>query len=56
MIDISNKLFGLIVIIIIAVMQLYAWNMGLNGRIFAFTSLCIGSIVGAVFGFRWGHK
>lgn len=54
--DMSNKLFGLVVIVIIAQMQIYAWNMGLNGVIFAFTSLCIGSIVGAVLGFKWGLK
>ena len=50
MIDISNKVFGILAIIIIAIMQLYAWYSGHNGAVFAFTSLCIGSITGASLG------
>jgi len=56
MIDVSNKVFGLVTIVIIAILQLSAWYSGLNGVVFAFTSLCIGSIVGAIFGFKWSNK
>jgi len=54
MIDVSNKVFGMFAIAIIASMQLYAWHSGFNGTIFAFTSLCIGGIIGAVYRIKIG--
>lgn len=53
--DIKVK-FAAFVIAIAAGLQLYAWYSNHNGVVFAFTSLCIGSVVGAVLGFEWGIK
>jgi len=51
MFDISNKVFGIIAIGIIALLQLYAWYCGFDGYVFAFTSVIIGAICGAILGF-----
>jgi len=51
MFDISNKVFGIIAIGIIAGLQLYAWYCGIDGYVFAFTGTVIGGIVGALLGF-----
>lgn len=48
--------FGMFVIAIAAGLQLVAWYSGHNGLVFAFTSLAIGSTIGAVLGFEWGLK
>lgn len=52
MIDVSNKIFGMFSISIIAILQLYAWYMGHNGVIFAFSSVIIGGVVGALLGIK----
>jgi hypothetical protein len=49
----DKLIFGMYAIGIVAGLQVFAWYMGLNGRIFAFTSLCIGATVGALLGFKW---
>lgn len=52
MIDISNKVFAIISVGIIAGLQFYAWYSGHNGYVFAFTSVIIGGIVGAILGIK----
>jgi LytS/YehU family sensor histidine kinase len=44
-------LFGSFVIGTVAGLQIYAWNTGHDGQVFALTSLIIGGIAGYVFGF-----
>jgi len=46
--------FGLGVCGIVAVMQGVSWICGHNGQVFALTSLIIGGVVGAIFGFKTG--
>jgi len=51
----DDKTFGVIVIIIVAVIQLMAWYSGHNGQVFAFTSLIVGLIAGKLLGFSLNH-
>jgi hypothetical protein len=39
------------IIYIVASLQVYAWSNGLNGTVFAFTSLIIGGVAGSLLGF-----
>ena len=42
---------GTIIIVVMAVLQGYAWYTGHDGQVFALTSLIIGGISGVLFGF-----
>ena len=48
--------FGIAVLglVIVCVLQLYAWSNNINGTVFAFTSLIFGAIIGKYFDVR--HK
>jgi len=46
MIDISNKVFALIAIGILAGIQLGAWYMGFNGQVTLFVTSCIVGLLG----------
>ena len=56
MIDISTKVFCLIAVAILAGLQLFAWYSGHNGVVFAFTSGCIGSLLGFALGVKIQFK
>ena len=45
--------FGMFVIAVVAILQGIAWLTGRNGTIFAFTSLIIGAVTGAILGFTF---
>jgi len=49
-------IFAMVVIAIVAMLQGIAWACGLNGQIWAFTSLIIGAIAGAILGFTYTPK
>lgn len=46
--DISKRLTGLVVIVIMVFIQLWAWQGGYNGQVFAFTSFIIGIVTGVI--------
>lgn len=48
--------FAGFVIGVVAILQGVAWLTGRNGQVFAFTSLVIGGISGAIFGFTYSRK
>ena len=56
MIDISEKIFALIVIVIVALMQIYAWYCGHDGAVFAFSSFIIGAVTGKMLNFTYKYK
>lgn len=47
---------GTIIIAIVAGIQGFAWYLGKDGQVFAFTCLVIGGIAGALFGFSITKK
>lgn len=49
-------IFAMFVIGVVATMQGVAWYIGFNGTVFAFTSLIIGAVAGAVLGFSVTKK
>jgi len=53
---ICRFVFGGIVIITMAGLQIYAWHTGHNGVVFASTTGIIGAISGALLGFDLGLK
>jgi len=52
MIDISNKIFCITAIGVLASLQLFAWHTGHDGMVFAFTSACMASLIGFVIGVK----
>lgn len=52
----DKLVFAGFVIGVCAILQGIAWLTGRNGQVFAFTSLVIGGISGAVFGFTYSRK
>ncbi len=44
-------LFAMFVIGIVTALQVFAWHSGIDGTVFAFTSLVIGAVAGSVLGF-----
>jgi len=53
MTNITKHVFGGVVVVTVAGMQLFAWHSGLNGQVFAFTSLIIGLTAGSILGFSF---
>lgn len=49
-------LFAAYTLSLIAGMQVIAWYLHINGQVFALTSLVVGGIVGAIFGFKKAAK
>ena len=49
----DKAIFAIFVISVVAILQVVAWIMGVNGAIFAFTSLIIGLTAGAILGFKF---
>ena len=49
----NKTTFAMFVISVVAILQGMAWVMGFNGAVFAFTSLVIGLVSGAVLGFTF---
>ena len=47
--------FGCVVVVVSAGLQSFAWYLGFNGQVFAFTSLIIGLTAGSLLGFSF-HK
>ncbi len=48
----DKQQFGAILIGSVVTLQLAAWILGINGQIWAFTSLIIGLIGGAILGWK----
>ena len=49
----DKTIFALVCIGVISVSQWIAWYLGVNGQVFAFTSLIIGLISGSILGFSF---
>jgi len=49
-------IYAIIVTVIVASMQIYAWSCGINGAVFAFTSLVIGAVAGSILGFSLNSR
>jgi len=47
---------GVCIVGIVGILQGVAWILGKDGQVFALTSLVIGGISGAIFGFKLGLK
>jgi len=47
---------GVCMVLTVAGLQTVAWILGKDGQVFALTSLVIGGITGAIFGFSLGLK
>jgi len=47
----DKYIIALVIIGLCSVTQWVAWYIGVNGQVFAFTSLIIGAIAGSLFGF-----
>lgn len=45
--------FGCVVVVVSAGLQSFAWYLGFNGQVFAFTSLIIGLTAGSLLGFSF---
>ena len=52
----AKYVFAGFVIAVVGILQGVAWLMGKNGTIFAFTSLVIGGVAGAVLGISLKNK
>ena len=48
--DIVRYICGTIVVLAVVFLQLYAWEKGKNGKVFAFTTGIISAILGFIFG------
>jgi hypothetical protein len=48
--------YGTYIIGMVAILQGFAWATGHDGQVFALTSLSIGGIIGALFGFSIAKK
>jgi len=46
-------IFSMFIVGIVASLQVVAWYLGLNGTVFAFTSLIIGVVAGSILGFTF---
>lgn len=44
-------IFGMFTIGVVASLQGYAWYSGVDGTVFAFTTLIIGTVAGSILGF-----
>lgn len=52
----EKTIIGLVGITAVTALQVIAWSAGLDGAVFALTSLVIGGVVGATYGFKAGVK
>lgn len=49
-VEITRYVCGTVIVLAVVGIQLYAWEKGKNGKVFAFTTSVIGSILGFIFG------
>lgn len=52
----DKQQFAAIVISVVAILQGIAWIVGINGAVWAFTSLVIGLVAGSILGFTVNVK
>lgn len=43
--------YAILMVTMVTILQIVAWDFEIDGHVFAFTSLIIGGIVGSIFGF-----
>ena len=52
----EKTIFAMFVIVVVAIIQGYAWYIGVDGQVFAFTSLVIGLAAGSILGFSFNAR
>ena len=52
----EKTIFAMFVIVVVAIIQGYAWHINIDGQVFAFTSLIIGLVTGSILGFSFRPK